>query len=266
MQAATLPFRSGWLWIQEGGRIFRRQPLAMFFWGLLTSLLITVASVIPILGQMALIAATPVLTFITLCACRHISQGRQMLPGMWFEPLRDKSVRRRLFRLGLAYLACCMLAGFIATLPFLDQLSAAVGDGSNIDPSALFDAMLRPLITFAVLYVLISALFWHAPALTGWHGIKLVQALFYSMVACWRNKWPFLLYGLSWGAIFMAVQFSGDMLMSIGLPAGLVQLVMVPVNIVVVAVLYCSFYPTYMSVFGVNYATQQDEQEIEAGD
>src|SRR5690606_3197117 len=138
-------------------------------------------------------------------------------------------------RLGLAYLACCIFAGFAATLPFLGRLSAAVGDGSNIDPAVLFGARLGPLSTCAGLYVLISALFWHAPALTGWHGIKLVQALFYSMVACWRNKWPFLLYGLSWGAIFVAVQFGGDLLDTIGLPSGLVQIILLPVNIVVVA-------------------------------
>lgn len=226
----------------------------MFFWGLATSLFITIASAIPILGQMALIAATPTLTFITLCACRNISEGRWMLPGMWLAPLRDKNVRRRLFRLGLAYLACCMVAGFASTLPFLGELSAAVGDGTNVDQAVLLDAMVRPLITFATLYVLISALFWHAPALTGWHGIKLTQALFYSMVACWRNKWPFLLYGLSWGAIFVAVQFSGSMLGTLGLPVDVVQFVLMPVNIIVAAILYCSFYPTYMSVFGSNYA------------
>lgn len=264
MQAATLPFRSGWHWIQEGARIFRRQPLAMFFWGLATSLLITFASVIPILGQMALIAATPTLTFVTLCACRNITQGTQMLPGMWLAPLRDKGVRKRLFRLGLAYLACCMAAGFAATLPFLGELSAAVGDGSNVDQAALLDAMLRPMITFAALYVLISALFWHAPALTGWHGIKLTQALFYSMVACWRNKWPFLLYGASWGAVFVAAQFSGSILSALGLPPGVVQFVLMPLNIIVAAILYCSFYPTYMSVFGINYSTLNDEQSDSA--
>lgn len=255
MQAATLPFRSGWQWIQEGTQIFKRQPLAMFFWGLVTSLLITIASVIPILGQMALIAATPTLTFITLCACRNITQGRQMLPGMWLAPLRDKSVRGRLLRLGVAYLICCILAGFAAILPFMADLSAAVGDGSNINSEALFNAMIRPLITFGILYVLISALFWHAPALTGWHGIKLTQALFFSMVACWRNKWPFLLYGISWGAIFIAVQYGGNLLITLGLPSGLIQLALMPVNIIVAAILYCSFYPTYMSVFGSNYAS-----------
>jgi len=201
-----------------------------------------------------LIAATPTLTFITLCACQNITRGRQMLPGMWLEPLRSKDVRRRLLGLGLAYLACCIMAGFAATLPFLGDLTAAVGDGTDVDAALLLEAMVRPLITFAILYILISALFWHAPALTGWHGIKLTQALFYSMVACWRNKWPFLLYGLSWGAIFVAVQFSGTALNSLGLPLGVIQFVLMPVNIIVAAVLYCSFYPTYMSVFGSNYS------------
>lgn len=263
MQAATLPFRSGWQWIQEGAQIFKRQPLAMFFWGLATSLFITVMSVIPILGQMILIAATPVLTFITLCACRNISNGQQMLPGMWLRPLGESGARRRLFRLGLAYLACCILAGFAATLPFLGQLSAAVGDGSSIDQTALFDAMINPLITFGILYILISALFWHAPALTGWHGIKLVQALFFSMVACWRNKWPFLLYAVSWGAIFLAVQFGGELLITIGLPTSVIQLILMPINIIVATILYCSFYPTYMSVFGTNYATPGADETLD---
>lgn len=54
------------------------------------------------------------------------------------------------------------------------------------------------------MYVVISALFWHALQ-DWWAGmvIKMTQALFFSMVACWRNKWPFLLYGASWGGIFL---------------------------------------------------------------
>lgn len=252
MQAAILPFLSGWLWIQDGIRLFRRQPLPMFFWSLITGLLITVSYLIPLFGQMALIAATPLLTFITLCACRHIAQGHPMLFSMWLEPVRNTDVRRRLVGLGFAYLACCLLGGFLATLPFIDPLMAAIGPDGSIDEIALMQAVRGPFITFSLLYIGISALFWHAPALIGWHGVRFTQALFFSMVACWRNKWPFLLYGTTWAGIFFSVQLLGTSMTALGITAATVQILLTPVNIIIAAILYCSFYPAYHSIFGAN--------------
>ena len=253
MQAAILPFSAGWRWINDGIRLFKRQPMAMFFWSLMTGLMVTLTYLIPLLGQMALILAMPALSFITLNACRHIDQGRQITPGMWLDPLRNAHARKSLFKLGLAYLALCLLAGLVSTLPFIDTLIQAVDSTGQIDANLLVEAMQGPFITFAIIYVLISALFWHAPALVGWHGIQMTQALFFSMVACWRNKWPFLLYGASWAAIFVATQFLDGFLMTLGLGTSAVQLLMTPINLLVAALLYCSFYPTYMSVFGNNY-------------
>lgn len=255
MQAAILPIMSGWAWIQDGFKLFKRQPMAMFFWSLMTGFLITVSYLIPLLGQMALIASTPLLTFITLSACRNIANGRPMLLSMWLEPLRDANTRKRLIGLGFAYLVCCLAGGFIATLPFIDGLMSAINAQGAIDEDALILAMRGPFITFGLLYVLISALFWHAPALIGWHRIKMTQALFFSMVACWRNKGPFLMYGISWAAIFFAVQTLGSFLTILGLSPSMVQILLTPANIVVAAVLYCSFYPAYNSVFGENYPT-----------
>jgi hypothetical protein len=253
MQAAILPITAGWVWIQDGFQLFRRQPMAMFFWSMTTGLLITISYLIPLFGQIALIACTPMLTFITLSACRNIAQGRPMLLNMWLQPLKKTDTRKRLLKLGMAYLLCCLTAGFIATLPFLGQLMASIDENGVINEQALLTAMQGPFITFGLLYLAISALFWHAPALIGWHGIKMSQALFYSMVACWRNKWPFLAYGASWAAIFFAAQMTGMLLTSIGASVSLVQILLTPVNIVIAAVLYCSFYPAYVSVFGNDY-------------
>ncbi|NYT44869.1 hypothetical protein H0A64_08525 [Alcaligenaceae bacterium] len=257
MQAAILPITAGWNWILDGFRLFKRQPMAMFFWSLLTGFLITVSYLVPLFGQIALIISTPLLTFVTLSACRHIAAGRPMLLSMWAEPLRDRQTRRRLLGLGLAYMGFCLAAGFIATLPFMDTLMTAIDADGEINPNALFSAMQGPLITFGLLYVLISALFWHAPALIGWHGIKMSQALFFSMVACWRNKWAFLAYGTSWAAIFFAVQMIGTFIAGLGVSPSFVQIMLTPVNIIVAAVLYCSFYPAYISVFGANYPSPE---------
>ncbi len=59
------------------------------------------------------------------------------------------------------------------------------------------------MLVFRALYVPLGALFWHAPVLVAWHSIKLTQALFFSGMACWRNKWAFLVYGLTWAAVFL---------------------------------------------------------------
>jgi hypothetical protein len=257
MQAAKLPITAGWAWIQDGFNLFRRQPMAMFFWSLVTGLLITISYLIPLFGQMALIAITPTLTFLILCACRNVAAGRQMQLPMWLHPLRDKEARKRLLSLGLAYLLVCLAAGFMATLPFLGQLSSVIDTNGAINEAALLHAMRGPFLTFGLLYIIISALFWHAPALIGWHRIRMPQALFFSMIACWRNKLPFLAYGASWAAIFFAIQIAGDFVMAMGISAGTVQILLTPVNIIVAAILYCSFYPAYISVFGANYEAEQ---------
>lgn len=249
MQAAILPFSAGWFWIRHGFELFRRQPLAMFFWSVVTSFLIMLSYAIPLFGQIALIILTPMLTFLTLCACRNIDQGIRMLPGMWLLPLRKPGVKARLTKLGLAYFVCSMAAALIATVPFLDSLMTTIDAQGQIDYPALSIAMRGPLVSFGILYVAISVLFWHAPALIGWHQIRLTQALFFSMVACWRNKWAFLLYALSWAGIFFGLEMVSDLLIQMGISANAMQWILTPANIFIAAVLYCSFYPAYMMIF-----------------
>lgn len=257
MQAASLPFIAGWLWIRAGYKLFLSQPMAMLFWSMMTSFLITASALIPILGQMALIASTPILTFITLNACQNVAAGKQMRLPMWLQPLRVQETRRRLLGLGMAYLACSLTAGLLATVPFLDSLRSAITDDGVFDEQAIMAAMQWPLIVFGLLYVVISVLFWHAPALIGWHRVKLGQALFFSMVACWRNKAAFILYAASWGAILFSLQIIGSFLETLGLSPGTTQMLLTPLNIVMAAVLYCSFYPAYLSIFGGNQVDQE---------
>src|SRR3546814_11542206 len=98
---------------------------------------------------MALSAGTPILTFITLCACRHVAARRPMLLTMWLEPLRDREPRRRLFGLGLSYLAFCMIGGFLPTLPFIDNMMTCINPDGPIDAHTLLAVLQARQITFA---------------------------------------------------------------------------------------------------------------------
>lgn len=251
MQAAVLPFRYGWQWILDGAHLFAKQPMAMFFWSLVTNVLFILSYLIPLLGQALLIAAMPALTFVVLSAARNVSQNKIMRAGMWLKPLADSKIKRQFVRLGLAYLFACLAGGLVATLPFIPSIVAALENSQAIDEFALISALQWPLLAFFVVYIVISALFWHAPALIGWHGLQIRQALFYSIVACWRNKWPFLLYALSWAALFYAVHLFGTVLLGLGLADGLTQFILTLINLGLTALLYCTFYPIYHSTFGI---------------
>lgn len=252
LQAAILPPSAGWGWIVQGYALFRRQPLAMIFWSTATSFLINLGAAIPILGQILLVSLTPLLTFLTLCACRHLSQGQRMLPGMWLRPLQATGTTGTLLRLGFAYLGCTFLAALAAVIPFLPQLLDAMGNQAQPDYEALAAVMTRPMIVFGGFYVLLSALFWHAPALMGWHQLPLRRALFYSMVACWRNKWAIVLYVASWAAVFFGLHQVLDALVATGLSTTVVIWLSLVTDILITALLYCSFYPIYATIFRVN--------------
>ncbi|HEX7388352.1 MAG TPA: BPSS1780 family membrane protein [Castellaniella sp.] len=250
MQAAILPLNAGWAWIGQGYDLFRRQPMAMLFWSVATSFLINVGALIPILGQVALVILTPLLTFLTLCACRNLDHNVRMVPGLWFAPLRQTGTAGPLLRLGLAYLSATFGAAAVATLIFWSHLVTTLqAQGDKPDYAALSQAMTGPLIVFGLFYVVISALFWHTPALVGWHKLPLRRALFYSMVACWRNKFPIVIYVASWAAAYYALHWVIDQLASAGLAVTVLTWCALAADIVITALLYCSFYPVYTSIF-----------------
>jgi hypothetical protein len=249
LQAAILPPHAGAAWILQGVHLFRRQPMAMLFWSIATSFFINLCALIPVLGQTALVLLTPLLTFLTLCTCRNLDQGVRMMPGLWLQPLRAAPVGGPLLKLGLAYLGCSILAALAAVLPFLSSMLDALGTAEQIDYAALAQAMQGPMIVFGLFYIVLSALFWHTPALVGWHGLPLRRALFYSMVACWRNKYALIVYVACWAAVFFGLHGLLDGLAALGVPELLLAWLSMPLDIVITALLYCSFYPIYTTIF-----------------
>jgi hypothetical protein len=169
---------------------------------------------------------------------------------MWFAPLRPVGVFKKLLTMGALYLVICLLLGLIAFMPFaaeVTQVLKSLTDVNNLLP--LLEVVRTPMMIFAVFYVLMAAIFWYAPVLVAWHRVSLMRALFFSGIACWRNKWVFLIYGLSWLGIFLSIDSALGLFVWVGLPNTLAATIQVPINIAVGAALYCSFYPSYATVF-----------------
>ena len=249
MQATSLPVIAGWYWVRDGFALFKRQPIAMFTWALTIGFLVLVASMIPPIGPLLFVTLMPVITVMTLVACRQVIAGKQVFPLRLFALLKIPGLAKRLFSMGAIYVVAVLVVGLITFLPFMDALRESL-QGVTDDLTPVLAAMRTPLVIFAVFYITIAALFWHAPALVAWHGMSLRKALFFSGIACWRNKGAFIVYGLIWFAAVMGLELFGSLMESVGISQNLAGLIQMPFNFAAAAVLYCSFYPAYESVFG----------------
>ncbi len=259
MQAVSLPALSGWRWVRDGWLLFRKQPMVFFTWAMFVSLILMVASITPPIGPLLFVVLMPTATLLSLSAARSADQGQKILLGTWIAPLRQTGVFRRLIGMGALYVLFCLVLGLVAFMPFSDEVTQALKSvTTSNDLVPLLEAVRTPMAIFAVLYVLMAAIFWYAPALVGWHATPMKRALFYSGVACWRNKWAFGVYGLSWLAIFLAIDIALSALSMVGLPKSLAATLQVPINVVASAVLYCSFYTSFISVF---YPSAEAESE-----
>lgn len=251
MQAASLSAANGIQWIKDGWRIFRRQPLPLFTWAMFISFLLMVSTMIPPIGPIIFVVLMPAISFATLSICKHVSGGEFLSAKNWVQAFQAKGTFKRLLAAGVLYMAINLLAGLLAFLPFSSQVSEALQSmNAANDLMPLLDAVQEPMLLFGFFYLIIAAFFWYCPALIGWHQRGLIQSLFYSAIACWRNKWAFVVYGVCWVAIFLGVDLATGLLVTLGLSIKTAATLQIPVNILVGSVLYCSFYPSYLSVFG----------------
>ena len=108
------------------------------------------------------------------------------------------------------------------------------------------------------LYLPLSLLFWHAPALVHWHGVPTVKSLFFSLVACLRNIAAMVVFLLGWMLIFCGVGLALMLLsLLLGQP-GLLVNVMYPASMVLAAMFFSSIYFSFRDSFITDEAQTPD--------
>ena len=153
--------------------------------------------------------------------------------------------------LGAVYTISFALLKLLATLVVGPQPDITMEAMQN-DPQArmqLTEYMVLYMMFVGVCSLPVILAFWYAPALVVWHKMKPVQALFSSWVAVWRNKGPFLIYGMGW--LILALGFSSVILVLLtllGLPAVLLGVVQVLIMAVIMGATLATIYPSYEAV------------------
>jgi hypothetical protein len=189
--------------VREGISTFFKQPLALtgLFFMFMTG--VSLLSMVPYLGGLLSLVLVPGATLGIMAASHEAARGRFPLPSILLIAWRVSRQRKRdMLNLGLMYAAgFAILLGLTALLDG-GQFAKFYLVGGEMDAQTLqSDNMMLPLGVFTAGSFLLELLFWHAPALVHWGHVPPVKSLFFSWMACWRNKGAFLMFGLSWMAL-----------------------------------------------------------------
>lgn len=264
---------SGVRWVRDGIALFARKPLAfvaLFIVYMATAMLMV--ALLPMVGFLLAMTTVPLLSLGFMVAGQSALLGGPVSPLQFIEPLRSgASKRRSLIALCLVFGACAlailllcdMLSG--SAMQRIQALIAKGGTQAELDAILGEPGVNQAVVSGLLLASLLSVPYWHAPALVHWGGQSAGQALFSSTLAVWRCKSAFLLYGLSWVGLMVAIGLVGAVaLMLVGTGrAG--YFVLLTLNLLVTTTFYVSLLFTFNDSFGGGGGAPDTSSELSAG-
>lgn len=247
-----LPAVTGLLWIKQGFALFRKQPAEVSMLFLAYMFLMLALGLIPLLGQVLPLMLVPAFSLAFLQACANIEGGKRIRPGLLLIGFRSAAAAN-LLKLGAVYLLAAAAVVGASSLIDGGVFWNVITGQSVLDAKTVQDSDMASAMMFsALLYVPVSMAFWYAAPLVAWHKMGVAKALFYSFFAVSGAGKPFLVYGLAWGIIGIALPAMISLLAVLLLGGSVaVMAILMPLSVALTIVMYCSFYPTYTAVFGI---------------
>lgn len=254
MHANPLPARAGRSWLTEGFALYRRNP------PLLTSatmLYLIVALGLSLLHRVLAFLVPlvlPIMAVLLANVSAVLARGESPRPENLLYRLRER--RQALLQLGglqLALSACMVLASM--------ALEALLGIPAN--PAEITKAdLLQVMAIMFVLLVPVFLAFWFAPLLVAWHDVPPAKAIFFSLVAAWRNKGAFAVYALNLVALVLMAGVVLALLATLlpQLYGAVSTLLNLAVVMVLTPVISASVYVSYLQVFGVQVTLPANEE------
>jgi hypothetical protein len=246
MKLNIVPARTGIQWVKLGMKTFSKQPLALAGLFFMYMAAVIVVAQVPVVGVVIGGMLVPAATLGLMAATAEAMKGRFPMPSVLISAFRaGRQQVRAMLLLGVFYTVGSKLVTELATL----VMGTPAADSGELDGATLLAL---------VLHTPLFLMFWHAPALVHWHGVTPAKSLFFSMVACLKNFGAFLVYGLAWLIVFLAVG------MVFGLMGGLIggpdmaRAVMMPTALLMAAMFSTSIYFTFLDCF---VATPEPEQQ-----
>ena len=245
------PALTGWIWVKEGFILFRKQPahFMMLFTGYL--FVMFGIGIIPILGQLLPLVLAPVFTMIFMLACERVDRNEGYTLSMLLSRLRPPAIQK-LLKLGGLYAVAAVVAIALSSLADGGTFWLAMSGQIQLDSETVRQSgMMNTLLIAGALYLPAAMAFWFAGPLIVWRKMGVFKAIFYSFFAVFHTGRAFLVYAIAWIVVGMILPALLSVLLVLLIGKGAaVMMLMFLASILLTVVMYCSFYPTYIHVFG----------------
>lgn len=254
--ARVVPWFRGARWLADGWRLFRVAPLAWIALVLGYWLLMSMVSILPVVGIALASILVPPFSVGFMAVSRAAARRAPLALPLLFAGFRERQQTQLL--LGAVYLAC--LALLLAASALVDGgalarwlLTGARPAAEAVQSGAFFLA----LASAAALYLPVMFAFWFAPLLAAWHGMGAAKALFFSLFACLMNWRAFLSYGIAAALVTAAAPLAALSAldwMSHGALREHADMLLLLLLLVILPTLLASFYASYRDVFAAQEA------------
>jgi hypothetical protein len=249
----VVPAGNGWLWLRRGFGFFGRAPFTWIMIAVSYWVLVSLVGILPYVGLVAVMLATPAFAVSFMAMCRELERGRPLELPLLFAGFRRNL--GALLLLGGIYLAAILLI-LVSSQLFDDGLLLRwmlVGKAAPRDQDSADALAIAAIAAFALFLPVIMA-FWFAPVLTAWHGMSAAKALFFSFFASLRNWRAFLVYGVAVAIVAGLLPGVAFSMLAVAVrgaqgAAGVMSTVALVVVVILLPTLYASFYASYRDVF-----------------
>lgn len=251
MKLQVVSARTGAAWVKQGINTFWRQPLALSGLFFLFTGLISLSSLLSYVGTFLGLMMLPAITLGLMAAAREADLGRFPMPRIMFVAfVQGASQSKRMIWMGFLYalLFCFVLA--MSSLFDNGEFAKLYAMGGSINEDTAMSEQFQTAALFCLLmYLPLSALFWHAPALVHWHDQPLAKSIFFSTMACLANWRAFAVFGLTWVGIFISTSLILSLISIITDDGQLSMMLMLPAMMLLAAMFFASTYHSFRECF-----------------
>lgn len=257
MKLNLVPARTGALWVKLGIQTFFKQPLALAGLFFMFMAVMTIVSMLPMIGFALAMTLLPGATLGLMVATREATQGKFPMPTVLLAAFRaGKQQGRAMLTLGTLYAVGFLVAlGASWLVDGGDFARVYLGGGMPTQEMMQTSDLQSAMWVFIGLHLPLSLLFWHAPALVHWHGISPAKSLFFSIVACLRNFWAMALFALTWLAVLVVVILVVTTVAALVGSAELAGTLLFPAMMLMVSMFFTSLYFTFRDSFELTEPT-----------
>jgi hypothetical protein len=265
MKLNIVPARTGVQWFKRGVRTFFKQPLALSGLFFMFMAVMSVLTLVPLIGNVLALALLPAATLGLMAATEETTKGKFPMPTVLLSAFRaGRQQLRAMMVLGLLYAVGFLLVLGISATVDGGKFAHLYLLGGALTPETLMEPDFESAVLLAMaLYMPLSLLFWHAPALVYWHGVAPVKSLFFSMVACMRNLGAFTVYNLVWLGAFLAMGMVVALVAALFGSPEAVSGIMFPVAMVMAAMFFTSIYFSFRDCFDTGAADASSVVDVQ---